>query len=77
MSSMTAKLIRLEGHGLAQAGYCMDFCLWSHTTQLMTFACRKGQATNEMLFGGVSLGASGAESLDSMKEQAEKGITVE
>jgi hypothetical protein len=40
-------------------------------------ACRKGQATNEMLFGGVSLGASGAESLNSMKEQAEKGIAVE
>ncbi|KAL6764386.1 hypothetical protein V8C86DRAFT_1783186 [Haematococcus lacustris] len=38
---------------------------------------RKGQPTNEMLFGGVSLGQAGAQSLDSMKEQAEKGIKVE
>jgi hypothetical protein len=35
------------------------------------------QATNEMLFGGVSLGQSGAQSLDAMKEQADKGIEVD
>ncbi len=37
---------------------------------------RKGQATNEMLFGGVSLGKTGATSLDAMTEQAEKGIEI-
>eukprot|EP00195_Chlamydomonas_chlamydogama_P010511 CAMPEP_0202899736 /NCGR_PEP_ID=MMETSP1392-20130828/7882_1 /ASSEMBLY_ACC=CAM_ASM_000868 /TAXON_ID=225041 /ORGANISM="Chlamydomonas chlamydogama, Strain SAG 11-48b" /LENGTH=137 /DNA_ID=CAMNT_0049585991 /DNA_START=50 /DNA_END=463 /DNA_ORIENTATION=- len=38
---------------------------------------RKGQATNDVLFGGVSLGQSGVKSLDEMRKTAEKGIKVE
>lgn len=40
--------------------------------------CRKGQPTNEMLFGGVSLGqGQQQESLDVMTKTAERGIEVE
>lgn len=38
---------------------------------------RKGQATNEMLFGGVSLSESQQESLVVMTKTAEKGIEVD
>ncbi len=38
---------------------------------------RKGQATNEMLFGGVSLGQSQQQSLKRMTDTAEKGIDVD
>lgn len=38
---------------------------------------RKGQATNDVLFGGVSLGKSGAKTLDEMKKTAERGIKIE
>jgi hypothetical protein len=44
---------------------------------LMVVRCRKGQATNEMLFGGVSLGQNQQESLTVMQETAEKGIKVD
>lgn len=37
---------------------------------------RKGQGTNEVLFGGVSLGPQGAQSLEEIKKQADKGIKV-
>jgi hypothetical protein len=37
----------------------------------------KGQATNEMLFGGVSLAPSQQESLEVMKETADRGINVD
>jgi hypothetical protein len=39
--------------------------------------CRKGQPTNEMLFGGVSLSENQQESLVVMKETADKGIEVD
>lgn len=39
--------------------------------------CRKGQATNEMLFGGVSLGEGQQESLEVMTKTAERGIEVD
>lgn len=38
---------------------------------------RKGQPTNEMLFGGVSLAPSQQESLEAMKETADRGIKVD
>lgn len=38
---------------------------------------RKGQATNEMLFGGVSLGEGQQESLEVMTKTAERGIEVD
>ncbi|KXZ54194.1 hypothetical protein GPECTOR_5g289 [Gonium pectorale] len=38
---------------------------------------RKGQATNEVLFGGVSLGPQGAQSLDEIKKAADKGIKIQ
>ncbi|KAF6266592.1 hypothetical protein COO60DRAFT_1632685 [Scenedesmus sp. NREL 46B-D3] len=38
---------------------------------------RKGQPTNEMLFGGVSLSENQQESLVVMKETADKGIEVD
>ncbi|WIA09119.1 hypothetical protein OEZ85_008531 [Tetradesmus obliquus] len=38
---------------------------------------RKGQPTNEMLFGGVSLSENQQESLVVMKETADKGIQVD
>lgn len=38
---------------------------------------RKGQGTNEVLFGGVSLGESGARSLEKMQGLADKGIEVD
>ncbi len=37
--------------------------------------CRKGQALNEVMFGGVSLG-EGANSLDEMRNMREKGINI-
>ncbi|PNW86120.1 hypothetical protein CHLRE_02g074100v5 [Chlamydomonas reinhardtii] len=37
---------------------------------------RKGQMTNDVLFGGVSLGAQGAQSLEEIKKQADKGIKI-
>lgn len=37
---------------------------------------RKGQVTNEVLFGGVSLGPQGAQSLDEMKRTTEKGLKL-
>lgn len=40
--------------------------------------CRKGQPTNEMLFGGVSLGqGQQQDSLDVMTKTAERGIEVD
>ncbi|KAI8476414.1 MAG: hypothetical protein J3K34DRAFT_401294 [Monoraphidium minutum] len=38
---------------------------------------RKGQATNEVLFGGVSLGTAQQESLERMKETQERGLDVD
>jgi hypothetical protein len=39
---------------------------------------RKGQATNEMLFGGVSLGeGQQQQSLDVMTKTAERGLEVD
>eukprot|EP00878_Enallax_costatus_P001923 GHUV01002085.1.p1 GENE.GHUV01002085.1~~GHUV01002085.1.p1 ORF type:complete len:142 (+),score=26.23 GHUV01002085.1:161-586(+) len=38
---------------------------------------RKGQATNEMLFGGVSLSERQQESLEVMKDTADKGIKID
>lgn len=43
----------------------------------MSECCSKGQPTNEMLFGGVSLGQSQQESLEVMKETADRGIKVD
>lgn len=40
-------------------------------------ACRKGQATNDVLFGGVSLGKEGVKTLEEMRKTAEKGIKIE
>ncbi|GFR47593.1 hypothetical protein Agub_g9327, partial [Astrephomene gubernaculifera] len=37
---------------------------------------RKGQMTNDVLFGGVSLGPQGAQSLDEIKRTADKGIRI-
>jgi hypothetical protein len=37
----------------------------------------KGQGTNEMLFGGVSLGEAQQRSMDSMKSAADRGLEVE
>ncbi|KAG2482179.1 hypothetical protein HYH03_018878 [Edaphochlamys debaryana] len=37
---------------------------------------RKGQMTNDVLFGGVSLGKQGAQSLEEIKRQAERGIKI-
>ena len=37
---------------------------------------RKGQATNDVLFGGVSLGKDGAKALEEMKRVGEKGIDI-
>jgi hypothetical protein len=49
----------------------------NHNPYLLFAACRKGQPTNEMLFGGVSLSESQRESLGVMKETADKGIDIE
>lgn len=38
---------------------------------------RKGQGTNEMLFGGVSLAETQQQSLDKMKNLQDKGLDVE
>lgn len=38
---------------------------------------RKGQTTNETLFGGVSLGAPASKSLEQIKKQADRGLDVE
>ncbi|KIY99594.1 hypothetical protein MNEG_8367 [Monoraphidium neglectum] len=38
---------------------------------------RKGQATNEVLFGGVSLGDSQRESLERMQKTQERGLDVD
>ena len=38
---------------------------------------RKGQTIDNVLFGGVSLGKEGAQSLDEIKKVAEKGIKIE
>jgi hypothetical protein len=54
-----------------------------HTALSEVFFClpaltfRKGQATNEMLFGGASLGDAQQESMVLMKETADKGIEVD
>ncbi|GIL59132.1 hypothetical protein Vafri_14053 [Volvox africanus] len=37
---------------------------------------RKGQMTNDVLFGGVSLGPQGAQSLEEIKKTADKGIRI-
>lgn len=37
---------------------------------------RKGQLTNEVLFGGVSLGPQGSRSLDEIKKTSDKGIRI-
>lgn len=37
----------------------------------------KGQATNEVLFGGVSLGAAQQESLERMKQTQDRGLDVD
>jgi len=41
------------------------------------FACRKGQALNDVMFGGGSLGKEGGESFQRMKEQADRGLDIE
>lgn len=38
---------------------------------------RKGQITNDVLFGGVSLGPAGSKSLQEMKKTAQKGIKID
>ncbi|GBF94089.1 hypothetical protein Rsub_07357 [Raphidocelis subcapitata] len=38
---------------------------------------RKGQATNEVLFGGVSLGEAQQQSLERMKQTQERGLDVD
>mmetsp|Transcript_10550 Transcript_10550/g.28867 ORF Transcript_10550/g.28867 Transcript_10550/m.28867 type:complete len:151 (+) Transcript_10550:39-491(+) len=37
---------------------------------------RKGQALNDVMFGGGSLGKEGGESFERMKEQADRGLDV-
>jgi hypothetical protein len=37
----------------------------------------KGQATNEVLFGGVSLGDAQQQSLERMKQTQERGLDVD
>ena len=39
--------------------------------------CSKGQATNEVLFGGVSLGDQQRQALDKIKQTADRGLDVE
>lgn len=41
----------------------ISYALCLHGRALYPHICRKGQPVNEMLFGGVSLGKSGAQSL--------------
>ncbi len=41
------------------------------------YVFRKGQVTNEVLFGGGSLGAEGVKTLDEMKKTADKGIKID
>ncbi len=51
--------------------------LESHTRKHPPHPRSKGQATNEVLFGGVSLGEAQQQSLERMKQTQERGLDVD
>jgi hypothetical protein len=43
----------------------------------MHAACRKGQALNDVLFGGVSLNPDSVKSLETLQKTADRGLDIE